>query len=80
VTLDDTPLALAVFLLLDKLCVFDHWPAFLVGQELDEAARRVEKSEDLAVRQLGWGIYEVLEGQMSSTRAKETTVKGELRT
>lgn len=78
--LDDKPLALAVFLLLHKLCVFDHWPLYLVGQELDKAAQRVEESKDLAVRQLGWGIYELLEGHTKSRRAKDPIDKGESRT
>ena len=55
----DQQLILVLLVLWVKLHVFDHWPKFLLEQELD-VSQRMQQSESLADRKLWWWAFELM--------------------
>jgi len=71
-TLEDRDLAWILCILLDELGAFTSWPLFLLGEELDKLARRIEQPGDLAGQHLWWLIYLLLNGHTDSKRRGES--------
>ena len=69
--LEDRDLAWVLCVLLDLLGAFTSWPLFLLGQELDKLAQRIERPGDLADQHLCWVIYLLLDGHTDSKRRDE---------
>lgn len=57
--LADQQLILVFLVLWAKLRVFDHWPEFLLDQELD-VIQQIQESESLADQKLWWWAFELM--------------------
>jgi hypothetical protein len=64
-SLEDKQLAVVLLSIFEKLRVFEHWPAFLVGQELRKVDRQPEHSNALTGEGMRRCAFTVLERYMA---------------